>query len=225
LPKPPNVRPPMADAKFWHERWKTNEIGFHEGRANALLVKYFNRLELRKGARVFVPLCGKTRDISWLLSKGCLVVGAELSEIAIRQLFSELGLKPNIAGAKSSALKQYSAKNVEVFVGNIFDVSRAKVGTVDAIYDRAALVALPPAVRKRYTAHLRRITNTAPQMLVSFEYDQSVFQGPPFSIINPELVRHYGKHYDLVLLSSDAMPDGLKGKWPATENLWLLQRK
>jgi thiopurine S-methyltransferase len=215
----------MADAKFWQKRWKTNEIGFHEGKPNALLVKYFERLELRKGARVFVPLCGKTRDLSWLLSKGCSVVGAELSELAIGQLFSELGLKPDITATKSSALKRYSAKNVEVFVGNIFDVTRAKAGKVDAIYDRAALVALPPTVRKQYTAHLRRITNTAPQILISFEYDQRVFQGPPFSITNPELVKHYANHYDLTLLSSDAMPDGLKGKWPATENLWLLQRK
>jgi thiopurine S-methyltransferase len=214
----------MADAKFWRERWKTNEIGFHEGKPNALLVKYFKRLELRKGARVFVPLCGKTRDISWLLSKGCSVVGAELSEIAVGQLFSELGLKPDITGGKSTALKRYSARNVEVFVGNIFGVTRGKLGRVDAIYDRAALVALPPAVRKRYTAHLRRITDAAPQILLSFEYDQRVFQGPPFSITSPDLVKYYAKDYDLVLLSSAAMPDGLKGKWPATENLWLLRR-
>ena len=215
----------MADAKFWHERWKTNEIGFHEGKPNPLLVKFFDRLSLRKGARVFGPLCGKTRDIAWLLSQGCSVAGAELSEIAIGQLFSELGLKPNISGSKSSKLKQYSACNIEIFVGDIFNVTSAKLGKVDAIYDRAALVALPPEVRKRYTAHLRRLTDVAPQLLVAFEYDQNVFQGPPFSITNPELVRRYGKDYDLILLSSAAMADGLKGKWPATESLWLLQTK
>jgi thiopurine S-methyltransferase len=213
----------MVDAKFWHERWRKNEIGFHEGKPNPSLVKFVGRLGLRKGARVFVPLCGKTRDIGWLLGKGFRVAGAELSEVAVAQLFEELKVEPKISAV--GKLKKYRAKNLEIFVGDVFAVTRKALGRVDAIYDRAALVALPELVRKRYTAHLMRITDRAPQLLLSFEYDQRVMEGPPFSITNAELVAQYGKDYELILLSSATLPDGLKGKWPATENAWLLRRK
>jgi thiopurine S-methyltransferase len=79
------------DANFWHQRWGKNEISFHEGEANAMLVDKFQVLSLPKNSRVFVPLCGKTRDIAWLLSQGHRVVGVELSKVAIEQLFTDLG--------------------------------------------------------------------------------------------------------------------------------------
>lgn len=213
----------MPKASFWHERWKKNEIPFHERKANPLLVKHFKRLQLAKGARVFVPLCGKTLDIGWLRSNGYRVTGAELSEIAIEQLFAELGLKPTISKLKRGKVTRYFADKVEIFVGDIFGVTRKMLGRIDGIYDRAALVALPKNVRGRYTKHLMRITNKAPQLLVSFDYDQTVMPGPPFSISNAELVEHYGNSYDLQLLASASIPGGLKGKCPATENLWLLK--
>ena len=65
------------EAAFWHERWQRGEIGFHEAQPNALLTAFFERLTLPADSRVFVPLCGKTRDIPWLLSQGLRVAGAE----------------------------------------------------------------------------------------------------------------------------------------------------
>ena len=208
------------EAQFWHERWEKNEIPFHEQKPNPLVGKYFNRLALPKRARVFVPLCGKTLDISWLLSKGFRVAGAELSQIAIEQLFTQLRLKPKIT--QTGALTHYSARNIDIFVGDIFKLTRQKLGRIQGIYDRAALVALPETVRPKYTAHLRRLTKNAPQLLITYDYDQSVQPGPPFSISNVEIVKHYAKTYDLQLLTSASLPGGLKGKCPATENLWLL---
>lgn len=210
----------MIDAKFWHERWAKNEIGFHEPKPNPIVVEFFNRLALPKRARVFIPLCGKTLDIGWLLSKGFRVAGAELSEVAIQQLFAQLRRESKIT--KAGPLIRYSAPNIDIFVGDIFKLTRKTLGPIDAIYDRAALVALPENVRKRYTAHLLKITNKAPQLLVTFTYDQTVQPGPPFSITNTELVERYAKTYHLTLLNSVSIPGGLKGKCPATENTWLL---
>ena len=210
------------EAKFWHQRWEKNEIGFHEPKPNPLLVKHSHCLELKKHSRVFVPLCGKTLDIGWLLSKGVRVAGAELSKIAIDQLFTQLRLKPAIR--KIGASLHYTAANIDIFVGDIFRLTPQRLGRIDAIYDRAALVALPPQLRKRYTAHITRLTKNAPQLLVTFEYDQSLRPGPPFSINNPELVRHYAKKYDLALLASSPLRGGLRTV-PATENLWLLSPK
>jgi thiopurine S-methyltransferase len=211
------------DADFWHERWKNNEIPFHESKPNPLLLKYFSELSLRKGSRVFLPLCGKTLDIAWLLSHGYRVAGAELSEIAIEQLFKELGVQPNISGADS--VDRWSASNIDIFVGDIFALSRERLGPVDAIYDRAALVALPEEMRRRYTAHLMQLTDTAPQLLICFDYDQSSMEGPPFSVKNEELRRHYAENYDVTLMASTDVSGGLKGKCPAKENAWLLKSK
>lgn len=208
------------DKIFWEERWKKNEIAFHGAEANPFLVKYFDRLSLAKGSRIFLPLCGKTLDILWLLSKGYRVAGAELSKLAIDQLFSEMKVTPQIS--KLGKLEHYSAKNLDIFVGDFFDLSRQALGSVDAIYDRAALVALPESMRSSYTKHLIEITNKAPQLLICYEYDQRLQEGPPFSISNEEVHQHYKSHYDLNLLESSNVPGGLKGKSPAKENIWLL---
>jgi len=208
------------DASFWHQKWELGEIAFHEGQANSLLVKYFGLLKLVKGSRVFVPLCGKTQDIPWLLTQGYEVVGAELSEIAVKELFQELGIEPTISNMGS--LIHYQGKNIEIFVGDIFDVTSGLIKLVDAVYDRAALVALPEAMRCQYTAHLIKITEAAPQLMICFEYDQSVMAGPPFSINPEEVMGHYESTYSLSLIESCEVEGGLKGKAMASEMVWLL---
>src|ERR1043165_2691472 len=114
------------DQSFWYQRWEKHEIAFHQGMANPLLVKHFRELSLAKGSRVFVPLCGKTLDISWLLSQGYRVAGAELSQVAIEQLFMELGLQPDISIV--GEVEQWSAKNLDICIGDIFVVSRKMLG-------------------------------------------------------------------------------------------------
>ena len=210
----------MMDASFWHQRWEKHEIGFHESKPNPLLVKYFNKLSLAKGRRIFVPLCGKTLDIAWLLSHGYLVAGVELSQLAIEQLFLELGMQPTIS--EVGDVEQWCAQGLDIFVGDIFALSRQILGPVDAIYDRAALVALPEDIRSRYTAHVTEITAKAPQLLICFVYDQRMMDGPPFSVNYEEVHRHYADKYDVTLIASAEVSGGLKGKCPAKENLWLL---
>lgn len=208
------------DANFWHLRWEKNEIGFHESQANKLLLNYFHTLGLSKGSRIFVPLCGKTLDIAWLVSNGFRVVGVELSERAVEQLFVELGVTPDITDL--GHLKYYSTQDIEIYVGDIFELSRQQLGLVDAVYDRAALVALPEDMRSRYTAHLREITNTSPQLLICFEYDQNLMDGPPFSIGPDKVSSQYRNSYVLTHLERVDVAGGLKGKCKAYEHVWRL---
>lgn len=209
------------DADFWKARWEKGEIAFHEREANPFLVKYFKELSLAKGSRVFVPLCGKTLDIAWLLSHGYRVAGAELSEIAVKGLFAGLGVAPKIS--EIGRVSRYRAQNIDIFLGDLFDVTREMLGPVDAIYDRAALVALPKEMGDRYTEHLVEISDNAPQLVIAYEYDQSMVNGPPFSVSQDEVRRHYTDSYDLTLLGSAEVPGGLKGKCPAKEHVWLLR--
>jgi len=211
------------EAKFWLGKWERNEIAFHGSEANALLVKYFGALALPPGSRVFVPLCGKSLDMVWLLSRGCRVAGAELSELAVRQFFSELGVEPKVS--LEGGLKRYCAENIDIFCGDIFDLTPVVLGPVNAVYDRAALVALPGAFRPRYAEHVRTLTGQAPQLLICYEYDESKGEGPPFSISPEEIERHFSGSYEVSFLESFEVPGGFKDMGPAKENVWLLKRK
>lgn len=209
------------EASFWHDRWRENRIGFHANAPNQLLEQNFHVLGLPQGSRIFLPLCGKTLDIGWFLSQGHRVVGVELSQTAIEQLFNDLDVTPEITIV--GALQRYSAPDLDIYVGDIFDLSMAELGAVDLIYDRAALVALPAEMRMKYAVHMIEITQKARQFLLCFEYDQTLMDGPPFSITEQEVRKLYSGSYDIALAERAKVAGGFKGKIPATEAVWLLQ--
>ncbi|TNE34350.1 MAG: thiopurine S-methyltransferase [Alphaproteobacteria bacterium] len=205
------------EQEFWHSKWEKKEIGFHQPSVNPLLEKHFASLKLEKGARVFVPLCGKTLDIHWLYGKGYHVTGAELSEIAVRELFDEMELTPTIR--ERGGLKQFSAERIDIFVGDFFALSKALLGATDAVYDRAALVALPSEMREKYARQLVEVTKAAPQLQITFTYDQSIMKGPPFSLAEDDIAGLYAADYNICLLESHAVD--VKGN-PAVESARLL---
>lgn len=207
-----------VDREFWLEKWQNNDTHFHEPEANPLLTGNFHHLNLQEEQTVFVPLCGKTLDISWLIAQGLNVVGAELSQMAVEQLFEQLGAEPKVSHEEN--VLRYEAHGVTIFCGDIFHLSASLIGKLDAVYDRAALVALPFEMRNRYTEHLRVISNAAPQLLITFDYDQAKLNGPPFSVPDSEVERHYVAIYSINQLYSHSI--SLKGKVQATESVWLL---
>ncbi|MEM9008490.1 MAG: thiopurine S-methyltransferase [Cyanobacteria bacterium P01_F01_bin.86] len=210
------------ETSFWQQKWERGDIGFHKTQANPLLVKHVNQLMLPQGSRIFLPLCGMTLDISWLLAQGFRVAGVELSPFAINELFEALKLEPQIT--TDSDFLHYSAKDIDIFVGNIFDLSAAYLGPVNAIYDRAALVALPEETRPKYASHLIHLTHAASQLLISYEYNQSLMAGPPFAIKKSEIERLYGATYQLQPIERQNIAGGLKGKVVSAESVWLLQQ-
>lgn len=213
---------------FWHSKWQKNEIGFHEPEGNALLVKYSSFLigddsPSSSSSRIFVPLCGKTRDIGWLLAQGCEVVGAELSEVAITQLFEELGVEPTISTSTNG--KVYTKDRLTIFVGDIFKLTSSDIGDVTGVYDRAALVALPSPLREQYSAHLIAITQCAPQLIISFDYDQNEMAGPPFSVNEKTVDSLYSADYNIQRLERSVLEGGLKGKVDADNLVFALSAK
>ena len=208
-------------AEFWHQKWQAGQIGFHKAEVNPALVRHLPALGLSEGVRVFLPLCGKTLDIGWLRAQGYRVAGAELSELAVRQLFDDLGETPDIVN--SGALKQYRTEGIDIFVGDIFELTAQALGPVDAVYDRAALVALPAEMRPDYAQHVAAVTANAAQLLISFDYDQSVMAGPPFSVPSSEVSRLYAVTHAPVLVEQAEVEGGLKGFCPADAYIWHLQ--
>ena len=211
------------EASFWHERWKLNQIGFHIDNTNPLLTNHIGKLNLSKNSRIFLPLCGKTLDIAYLLDQGFSVVGIELSEVAVTALFNELNVKPEIATINS--LKIYKAENINIFVGDFFDLNAELLGDIDAIYDRASLIALPVTMRQDYTKHLTKITQNTQQLLICLEYDQAAIKGPPFSISADEVKQHYENIYSIQCAESNSINNGKLQNHNATENAWILKNK
>lgn len=205
--------------EFWLERWRNKQTGFHEPTPHSLLVAHFAALALEAGSRVFVPLCGKSLDIDWLLARGHRVAGAELSEDAVREVFDRLGLHPDVQ--PQGALVRWSAGDLDLFTGDIMELQAGQLGEVAAVYDRAALIALPSPMRAPYAAQLTRITRAAPQLLITLEYDQACMDGPPFPVTAAEVARLYADRTATLLAGTD-VPGGLKGRCAATENAWLL---
>ena len=208
------------EAQFWHERWQTADIAFHEPQPNTFLVRWLHQLGLTQGDTVLVPLCGKTMDIGWLLEQGFKVIGVELSSIAVEQLFESLGMKPKIE--PHGKFIKYEAGDLIVLQGDIFYLGENDLVAVNAIYDRAALVALTSSQRHDYSCLLQFICPQAKQLVLTYEYDQSCYPGPPFSIDEERLAELYGQAYVLKKLLDEPVPNGLKQTIPATAVAWLL---
>ncbi len=209
------------EAEFWHQRWQEREIGFHLEEVNPLLSRHFTTLGLSARQRVLVPLCGKTQDMAWLLSQGYEVIGVELSRLAVDEFFEEQSLSPDI-NTEEKPLIHYRAENIHIIVGDFFAVSANDIGKIDAIYDRAAMVALPEKMRSDYRKHLLTITAQAPQLLITFAYDQQLMEGPPFSVDHNEVMTHYQDIYQLQPLETLPVEGGLRGLMEIEETVWYL---
>jgi len=169
------------DASFWHDRWSSNRIGFHRDAPLPLLVTHWPTLDLAADARVFVPLCGKSLDMVWLVERGHRVLGVELSELAVRQFFEERGLVPEVH--TTAAGLHHVAGPYELIVGDAFALDAAVLADCAAVYDRAALIALPPDLRRVYAASAwQRLPRGCRGLLVTLEYPQREKNGPPFPV-------------------------------------------
>lgn len=189
----------MMRARFWHERWQQNQIGFHQDEINPYLQTYWPKLQLSLGSRVFVPLCGKSIDMLWLRSAGYEVLGIELSSIAVRDFFTEHQLEPTIS--QQGAFELWEVDGLRILLGDFFQLTAADLATCQAIYDRAALIALPPDMRLQYVAHLQQIAPAKPTLLITLEYDQAITNGPPFSVSEAEVQEHYADQYQITPLA------------------------
>jgi len=169
-----------VDHDFWHQRWRDNLIGFHQPDVNAQLKNYWPQLGIEPGAQVFVPLCGKSRDMLWLAEQHP-VLGVELSPKAVESFFTENGLPAE--QHHEGPFSVHVAGDVTLYCGDFFALQATTLQTVAAVYDRAALIALPASMRRGYAETLSRLLPAGVQMLlVTMEYDPSQMSGPPFPV-------------------------------------------
>ncbi|MBU2532716.1 MAG: thiopurine S-methyltransferase [Alphaproteobacteria bacterium] len=187
------------EPEFWLDRWRQSQIGFHQADTNPLLQRYWPMLSLETPSIVFVPLCGKSLDMVWLAGQGHHVIGIELSEIAIDEFFADLGLSPSIRREQDFTVK--SAGPYELWCGDFFAMPAVTTASIAAIYDRASLIALPPAMRRHYAEKLIDLNRSgARTLLITLEYDQSVLPGPPHSVTSEEVRELFSHAWETIEL-------------------------
>lgn len=179
------------DANFWLDKWQANQIAFHSETIHPMLLKHWDALALEPSSRVFVPLCGKSKDMVWLRNRGHEVVGVELSEIAAEAFFAENAIEAE--RSEVGLFTCYSATGYRILCGDFFDLTSTDLGSVGAIYDRAALIALDAETRIRYARHLRTLCESSTQaLLITVDYPSDTLNPPPFIVGDDEVARYYG---------------------------------
>mgnify|MGYP003639658758 CR=1 FL=1 len=215
--------------KFWHERWAKSEIGFHLSEVNSLLIRYWSTLQAISNDTIFVPLCGKSKDLIWLAERVKQVIGVELSQTAVSDFFSENGLKPTIT--QGEFFIEYRHANITLLCGDFFQLTQAEVINCDLVYDRASLIAFPPEMRPVYIEKLNGLlTEEKRRLLITIEYPQNEMNGPPFSVPADEIERLLSQEHRIECLESKDIIDASprfknKGVSAMSEHVFLLQRK
>ena len=184
--------------RIWKEMWKRNDIAFHQSQASPLLETYISRLNLPEGATILVPMCGKSLDMSLLVAMGFRVLGIELSNVAIRAYFATANQKPS--RQKVGRFIRWHAGNVELWCGDIFDLTAEDIGHIHLLYDNASLTALPAEDRAKYIEHFRnRLAPDGETLLITTESPEhtSTANG---NHIDDEIQSLYGGHYLIKLL-------------------------
>lgn len=181
---------------FWLQRWREGRTGFHREAVMPLLEKHWPALGVVEGAPVFVPLAGKTLDIHWLAARGHQVLGCELSPLAVQAFFAEAGLVPE--QQRDAGGLHHRAGRIDLVEGDVFALTDATLGRMRAVYDRAALIALPPDLRRRYAGEVYgRLPGGCEGLLITLEYPQAQMQGPPFSVPEAEVRALFAADWDV----------------------------
>ncbi|KQQ84494.1 thiopurine S-methyltransferase [Xanthomonas sp. Leaf131] len=182
------------DTDFWLQRWQAGQTGFHQDGVMPLLQKHWPALQLPAHARVLVPLCGKTLDLHWLAAQGHRVLGVEISPLAVAQFFDDAGLQPQ--RYTSRAGEHCIAGPIEIICGDAFTLDASVLADCTAVYDRAALVALPAALRQRYLETVyARLPAGCRGLLITLDYPQAEKAGPPFSVDAAEVQALFGTQW------------------------------
>ncbi|MFV1996629.1 MAG: thiopurine S-methyltransferase [Acidiferrobacterales bacterium] len=195
---------------FWLDRWQREMIGFHQSETNRYLKKYVDDLALAPGGTIFVPLCGKSLDMWWLHEQGLNVIGIELSDIAARSFFTEAGKKA--CEIQNGAFVSWKYADIEILCGDFFRLNTDILGKVDAVFDRAALIALPPEMRQKYVDQLGRLVQPGTRgLLITLEYPQKEMAGPPFSVAGQEVKDLFAPGFSIELVEDhDALEENIR---------------
>lgn len=212
------------DADFWTERWNQSNTPWHQSEPEALLTKYFPK---EKTKSALIPLCGKSLDVLWISKNSEKVIGVELSPIACQAFFEEQNFSYKTESYKD--FKIFNSLNIELWCGDFFKLPTETYQSVDFIYDRAAIIALPPNLRQLYANKLIEIaqasTSSDFQILMIGRVDEGLQDGPPFQVADAEIHKLFSEKLNLEILEKISRPSRADPKLQLVETVYRITRK
>lgn len=198
------------ELSYWQSRWQKGNTGWHMDTVYPVLPKIWPQLNIPSGARIFVPLCGKSLDLQWLIDQNCTVIGVDISKKALHSIMQQHS-EPFEQEA-SHGFTIYRSEAMTLWEGDVMKLPNDRMPPIDLIYDKAAIVALPPNMRSDYAQKLLSLCSDHTQILMqTFEYIQEEMNGPPFSVDEQELEKLFGKQFSRHLLHEQSKLKELKG--------------
>ena len=189
------------ETEYWLKRWREGRTGWHHEEVMPLLVQHWSALNVRSGARVLVPLCGKSLDMLWLSQQGMRVLGIDVSPIAIESFLAENQLHARTRSTAEGT--HYEVTNapggdIEIINGDVFEADPEAVAQCAAFYDRAALIAMPAPMRGRLANDVYlQLPADSSGLLITLDYPEHEMQGPPFSVDDAEVHRLFDRQWNV----------------------------
>jgi len=189
------------DAEYWLKRWRDGRTGWHREEVMPLLVQHWSALNVPRGARVLVPLCGKSLDMLWLSQQGMRVLGIDVSPIAIESFLAENQLHARTRSTAEGT--HYDVTNapggeIEIVNGDVFEIDPEVIAQCQAFYDRAALIAMPAWMRERLAIDVYlQLPAGSTGLLITLDYSEDEMQGPPFSVAGAEVHRLFDQQWNI----------------------------
>ncbi|XP_077533200.1 thiopurine S-methyltransferase-like [Haemaphysalis longicornis] len=213
---------------YWITKWSTGQTPWQLNDITMPLQKNKEIVLAGKvNAQVFIPLCGKAKELKWFYDLGHRVVGVEYVEECARDFFSENGIefKESSCPVNKCKVFQNSDGRLRIFVCDIFDFKRECAGSMDIVWDRAAFTAINEEDRARYAAVLKSLL--APGFsyaLCGPVYDAPWYKGNPRSVDEAAVRNHFGDVANCVLAESTFREEApfLQNRGSATFCLWHL---
>jgi thiopurine S-methyltransferase len=218
-----------VEHEFWHNAWEKEKQGWQQSTANTHLQSFWKEFDQgEQNSKVFVPLCGQSLDMLWLLEQGHSVIGVELNRGSIERFYHQHQIPHQVS--ECGTFTTFDADQLSILTGDFFDLEAKHLDGVSLIYDRAALIALPPDMRVDYAQKIKDITVRGQRIfLISMEYNISEMSGPPFSVSDEEIYNLFSANFEIekrISSSDPALLGGLvkRGLTALTENVFFLSR-
>ncbi|EDV20790.1 expressed hypothetical protein [Trichoplax adhaerens] len=165
-------------ADGWRDIWEKGQLDQSAEKVQAQLVQFHSLLLApQRTNRIFVPMCGKAKDLLWLAGKGATVVGTEFAAYACESFFKDNNVPFDVVDLDGVNGKAYFSTddklNITIYQCDHYLLTSSMVGfTFDGVWDRGSFNSVPTKDRNKYVNHMKTLlTSTATMLVVVVEYE------------------------------------------------------
>jgi len=200
--------------KYWTTRYDSKTTGWLINNAHPFLLKNpdlllggrSDRVESENSKKIFVPLCGTTHDLLYLLSLGFEVFGVE----GVKSCFEVLNERDGLGLVFNEKESTYETPDgrLKIYYGDLYKCPIEKWGPFDCVWDRASLIAIDMDFRPSYADIIKRslgsnsLDREFRYIIEVVSYDKSLFQGPPKCVTEEDLKTLYPEYKIEILQDS-----------------------